>query len=920
MSLGGKVLKLNLDNKQEQERLNNAFEAAPAPFRHVKSRVEHQFKSMFQELFDNVDNAFFQKADNAETNGEQNIYFEAMREVRMQRQVIEDDFFAAQSLAYCYLCVNEKPNFSHEESEALDELSLLSKDELEEQVAADAMVAKANAAFDQDIKNYNACVDSLLKFQKIDHAIQNPLSPKVICKSFLEACKCLDVDIKSRLVFLKLFDRIFIENLHTIYRLANQVMLDSGVKAAHQRAHLPRAKNAVSQSSASRTNNQNMGIGDVEPVLHEQQFQQAIQESELFAGLQALMEDVSGRQANYYAPELGLAAPGRAPELPQQSLFKLLGMVQQYQLQQLQEVDVDINQRYAKENLNVHNAIGHLIAKNNPGKKLSLGKTEDDVIGLVAMLFQFILDDGNLATELKAHIARLQIPLIRVAMHDASFFAQGSHPARQLLNDIASAGMGWVPPANLERDPLYKKLNEIVMAVVKNEQPTSDFFEILLNDFDQFKAAEAKRLELVAQRTIDAEDGKDKQQVAKRSVENLLNEKMAGMKLPKLVIEFVENEFSQAMYLALVKHSEESDEWQALQIVLADLLWSLQPKNYEELAGLENRVPEIKKSIINHLTPYASNQGTINEFITQLEKIYESQLKPLKVKKVAEQQSSQGAEKTIGAEVFNKPKAKNESSVLLNNTDKNNRVNKDVQKPAVKSVTSGQNKHTKIVELKAGETLDQYLTANPLHLEGLVEEAVTAATSSDNILADESYEVDSFEIAEVESCDNILANITQSEENLELSDEYKFVDFSSIEGEGEYELDNTDEFDLDGALLDLQEVDTISLGVDADDQEDIIDVALCDEDFKKVDELTTSSWINLVQGDETVKCRLATVLKSSGKYVFVNRAGVKVAEYKRKPLAAALKKGQMVPVQEGQLFDRALQSLIGNLRSAGGAS
>jgi hypothetical protein len=65
------------------------------------------------------------------------------------------------------------------------------------------------------------------------------------------------------------------------------------------------------------------------------------------------------------------------------------------------------------------------------------------VINLIAMVFECILEDRNVPDSLKALIARLQIPMLKVAVLDKSFFSRTSHPARRLLNEIAEAAMGW---------------------------------------------------------------------------------------------------------------------------------------------------------------------------------------------------------------------------------------------------------------------------------------------------------------------------------------------------------------------------------------------------------------------------------------------------------------------------------------------
>ncbi|MFT5693685.1 MAG: hypothetical protein ACI92E_003028, partial [Oceanicoccus sp.] len=79
--------------------------------------------------------------------------------------------------------------------------------------------------------------------------------------------------------------------------------------------------------------------------------------------------------------------------------------------------------------------------------------------------------------------------------------------------------------------------------------------------------------------------------------------------------------------------------------------------------------------------------------------------------------------------------------------------------------------------------------------------------------------------------------------------------------------------------------------------------------------LSMGSCVEIHQEDgKKYRCRLAAVIRSTGKYIFVNRAGMKVAEHTRMSLAIDIKRGEISVLDEGLLFDRALESVIGNLR------
>ena len=83
-----------------------------------------------------------------------------------------------------------------------------------------------------------------------------------------------------------------------------------------------------------------------------------------------------------------------------------------------------------------------------------------------------------------------------------------------------------------------------------------------------------------------------------------------------------------------------------------------------------------------------------------------------------------------------------------------------------------------------------------------------------------------------------------------------------------------------------------------------------------VDSLHTGSWFELCTTADKLaqRCKLAAIISFSGKYIFVNRSGIKVAEYSAHTLAQQYDQGLVRLLDDNQLFDRALESVIGNLR------
>ena len=94
-----------------------------------------------------------------------------------------------------------------------------------------------------------------------------------------------------------------------------------------------------------------------------------------------------------------------------------------------------------------------------------------------------------------------------------------------------------------------------------------------------------------------------------------------------------------------------------------------------------------------------------------------------------------------------------------------------------------------------------------------------------------------------------------------------------------------------------------------------VDVPLADTRWLEMAEkLRVGSWVELSRDDQKTRCKLAAVIKATGKYIFVNRNGAKVAEYNLADVATALETGEVNMLDDGLIFDRALESIIDNLR------
>ncbi len=805
----------------------------PAPFMAMKDKGKQALQPLLQSLFDNIDDALFEMADKAEVNAEQNMFFESMREIRIKRRGMELGFGKGidLSLVQLFQPTDEPPTLSDEAKVSTENWTLVKDDELEELVAVDNMIAKAEREFSLELKQLTGRLDLLTTNQAVTIK-NNPFGPATTCRIFLDVCKSLELDIKAKLVLFKLFDRYVMKSLGKVYKAANDALIAGGIQP-----NLEQSSAQASPTSDSYGADTYGAGGDVASDTAQSPQQ------DVFADLQQLLHRhvEANRQpaSRPTLPQSGLVAPGLAPQIPRNTLMQLLQAVQQSLMSDMDRQLQAALQGQGPQHLDIQQSLNSLLSVKMPAKALSIGQVDHDAINLVAMLFQFILDDRNMAPPMKALIARLQIPIIKVAMQDKSFFSKNSHPARKMLNEIANASLGWVASNNLDRDPLYQKVSKVVNRVLLEFDGDTQLFQDVLTDFVAFLEMDKRRIGLVEQRTITAEDGKAKSELARNAVQDALNEKVVGLTLPKVVITLLEDAWSNVMFLICLKEGRDGQKWQEALRVVDDLLFSVQPiTKPEQRRQLLTLIPGLLKNLRTGLSKIGYDPFEMNQLFQELEAIHLDQLQAESV----ELDVASASENIVFKSNTSTP-----SPTAQKSTTAHNAVGKQKQIA----------KQSQAIE----QTLDQLLEsrgAGSVSLEELDAEL-------DRVL-DQQLEVPEPEVKPTSKIER------QTVEKLVVS------------GSSEEQ----------GAQVELEE---------------------SDPSLQAVDSLKTGCWVELHQDEgKKTRCRLAAVIRATSKYVFVNRQGMKVAEYTRMSLAVALKAGKVTTLDEGSLFDRALESVIGNLR------
>ena len=770
MAQDSKVVSLHSQGKVDRFSMPNAL----VLLRDVSGK---SLRTVLSDFFDSSDDALFSMAEKAASNQDQTAYFDAMRELRLRRKNMTVSVLQWVSRAFNEIGrFDPMPGMTSLDGIDQNSLSLLDNADLEQKVAIESLINKLRGRYGEAIQSLGVRVAQLVPNVKL-HDRQVPLSPEVICTGLSEACGDLEIDIRAKLIVLKLFDQLLISKLEDFYRDANRLLAEQGVMPDLKRTGPDGQPGQAAPSQAYRNppmqartqpdpNHGHSGRSD-------EQFEQAVagaQNRATFSELSALLHQDGQTNA-------GVAGVGNAAQLDTHALMGLLGSIQKPSSEWTNSVVVSLSDQLSP------------VFQPESGPGYSVRQVDRDVISLVSMLFDFILEDRQLPSVMKVLIGRLQIPVLKVALSDQSFFNRGGHPARKLLNELALAGIGWVDKGAGQRDPLKDKIESVVNTLLDDFTDNVDLFSELLADFTRFMDLDQRRRALVEQRLRDAEEGRAIQERAKQAVDELLAESVSGHELAPAVKALLDVPWRKYLQWLVLREGSDSDNWCKAAELTRRLVWSVDPEPIGD--------------------------GTRNELLRAIPAIVDGLRKGLQ---------------TISWDPFATDNA------------------------------------IRDLELVHVDVFQRLVTS----------QAVSEAPE--------------------------LAEVAEPPEALQPS-----VEVTVAEPEPEPEPEPAEA----EPELSVQEPEAAASVTQAEP-----DVASVGGDWlAKADALPVGSWVELLANGSKTRCKLAAFIKATGKFIFVNRNGAKVAEFLRDDLARSLAAGEIAMLDDGLIFDRALESIIDNLRS-----
>ncbi len=257
-------------------------------------------------------------------------------------------------------------------------------------------------------------------------------------------------------------------------------------------------------------------------------------------------------------------------------------------------------------------------------KKAAANPEERATIEIVALLFQSILTEDRIPASVRVWFARLQMPVLRVAVTEPDFFATIDHPARRLIDRMGACVMGFDSAtagsvAGKPNEALEKEIKRIVQVVEAYPDTGRRVFQTVLTEFEKFLEHYFKNENEATKRGVSLAQQVEQRETMAIQYTIELRKMLNEVPVQEGVRQFLFHVWADVLATTGVRYGAQGAQTKQMKRAAADLIWSASAKvTREERAEVIRRLPLLLKSLREGMASAGMDTAKQDEHIQQL--------------------------------------------------------------------------------------------------------------------------------------------------------------------------------------------------------------------------------------------------------------------------------------------------------------
>jgi hypothetical protein len=468
----------------------------------------------------------------------------------------------------------------------LEDLQIVEDGEFDEELAVKAIAHRIADKCEDDLYAVGRRL-AVLAGKESSRDEENPAAPRVFARAWQAALRELDFDVASRLELSNCAENHVAEHLAPIYHELNASLVRHNVLPGLRRGY------ARVGGHVPKRDGQDVASGDVFALLQRLVGGPSAQTAAATAPGTPAYSGFAGSMPAADAGGVFAGGLGAGAAFPLERVWASLDNLQRSLPAALFAPQPNAPaQAPAPVNANVLREF----RSSEVGQ--GLGQLDAITVDIVAMLFDMIFDDREIADPIKALVGKLQIPVLKVAMLDKSFFSSRAHPARHLLDVISRAALRWGREVQHD-DPIYRKIAEVIDRLHAEFKQDTALFETVCADLESFLAEQEDLADAQAARAAPLIVQREQEELAALAADRTLRPWLESA-LPTVVLGLLDNEWRSLLVRIRKEAGGGGEAWDGAVRTAHDLVASVQPMHdVQERRALARQLPLLVKQLTN---------------------------------------------------------------------------------------------------------------------------------------------------------------------------------------------------------------------------------------------------------------------------------------------------------------------------------
>jgi hypothetical protein len=241
-------------------------------------------------------------------------------------------------------------------------------------------------------------------------------------------------------------------------------------------------------------------------------------------------------------------------------------------------------------------------------KKQAASTSEKAIIEIVALMFQSILAEERIPPAVRVWFARLQMPVLRVALAEPEFFGSLEHPARQLIDRMGSCVMGF-DAAAISGSALETEIRRVVQVIEQYPETGRRVFQLVYDEFQRFLSKYLTEKGATQKLVSVAQQVEQKETMAiQYTIE--LRKMLSDVPVREEIREYLFKVWAEVLAVAAVKNGPQHEETLALKKSASDLVWAASAKpNRNDRAKVIQDLPALLTRLRRGMTLLGLDSG-----------------------------------------------------------------------------------------------------------------------------------------------------------------------------------------------------------------------------------------------------------------------------------------------------------------------